>query len=189
MREDFSGLARDADRDERLRLIFVAKADQDVAALTAALLDPDFRDVAARALGNLGAKEAAPAITRLLDARDPKARAAAAIALGKLGAQEAGDRLLELAQNEPVDWVQMWALAALGELGRPETFQLALDKLTHPSWKVRLTAVGTLGELGDPAALEPIRRARRNEPFVVRWYAGRPGYRKAIRELQRRQVT
>ena len=174
------------DKDgERLRLIYVAKAGGDIPSLTAALLDPDHRAVAAKALGDLGATESSAEIARLLDASDPHARASAATALGKLGAQEAGDRLLELAASDPVGWVQSWALAALRELGRPETYELALRKLTHPSWQVRGTAVGTLGKLGNPAALEPIREARRREPILTYWLLMRSVYRDAIRTLSR----
>lgn len=183
VREDSAVGRRDED-EELLRQIYVAKAEGDIEALTAALRDPVFRDTAATALGDLGAREAAGDLVPLLDARDPHARAAAATALGKLDAGDAGSRILELAQHDPVDWVQAWALWAIWKLGLPETPGLALRSLEAGSWTVRRTAVVILGELGDPTALEPIQRARQREPLLGRLLGRERPYREAMRALR-----
>jgi HEAT repeat protein len=62
----------------------IAKAEGDVVALMAALRDPDVRTIAASFLGDIGARNAIPEISRLLSSSNPKARSGAIKALSKL---------------------------------------------------------------------------------------------------------
>jgi HEAT repeat protein len=172
---------------ERRRAIKDAKKRGDVQYVIAALDDPDRlnRTLAARALEDLNATEAIPSLMPLLD--DADTQIAGARALGRLGATEAIPRLRELASNEEDPSVQMWACAALANLGDPATLDLALPLLTHPRPAVRVEAAGALGRLGDPSALEPVRAARlRLRRSPVEWWAFRHVYGTAERALRRR---
>jgi hypothetical protein len=177
------------DRDwiERKQAVDAAKVRGDVEYLTRALTEPDHRGLAARALGELGAREAVPALLRLLEASDRSVRIDGIRALGDLRASEAVERLREVASNDPDPTVRGWACAVLADLGGESTLELTLPLLEDSSMTVRGSAAYTLGKLGDPRALGPLRAAR-PRPFraPVEWWVYRQTYREAISAVKRR---
>jgi HEAT repeat protein len=175
-----------SDYAERANSIRAAKERGDVPYLTAALLDPDHRWLAAKYLGDLNAVEATGQLIRLLDAADPHARIAGAQALGRLQALAARARLQEVALDDEEPGVRSWAVGALGQIGDREDVDLILALLDDPSLRVRGAAALALGRIGDRRALEPLRAARwklRTRP--VEWYRHRRVYNQAIKSLAR----
>src|SRR4051812_13768303 len=74
------------------------------------------RGSAARALGRLRARRAAPQIVKLLDDSDQSVRQLAIIALGRIGERDDGisERLLEVAERDPIENTRALAIVALG---------------------------------------------------------------------------
>jgi HEAT repeat protein len=80
-------------------------------------------------------------------------RAAAADSVGGLKLQEVFPDLLEL-YNHTSDWVlRLSIIAALGELGAPQAFDILVEALDTSDDLLKLAAIGSLGELGDGRAL------------------------------------
>jgi HEAT repeat protein len=156
-----------------------AKRDRDVDYLIAALRDPEFRKMAARYLGDVGDERAAKPLLQLLDAADDGLRATALRSLGRLRVAEALPRATELASKGP-SLVRSWAVSAIGEIGSTASVDLLIAYLEDDDFIVRRAAAVTLGELGDPRAVQPLRQAKARE----RW-PDRSQFRKALRQIAR----
>ena len=90
---------------------------------------------------------------RLLNDPEADVKAAAADALGGLHLGEAFDDLKQL-YNSSSDWiVQLSIVAALGELGNPDAFELLQEALQSNNELIQTTAISALGELGDQRAV------------------------------------
>jgi len=127
-----------------------ARADRDVDYLVASLRDPEFRDLAATTLGQIGAREATPTLLPLLDASDQFIRIAAARALGRLRAVQGLPRLLELAEADPLPVVRSWALFAAVMIGGDTVRTRLLTLIDSPEPSTRALALAGLLRLGDP---------------------------------------
>ena len=173
-------MSRDAESENRLLRFAAARKEPDIPYLLEALLDPEFRQFAAKTLGELGVERAIPKLLRLLDVNDPDTRAAAAGALGKLRAREATSRLIEMAHDDPEAFVQTWAIDALRRIATPDAVQALIELLEHESAAVRGFAAVSLGRAGDQRALDSLRSACRREPW-----RRRVPYLRAIRALTR----
>lgn len=80
-------------------------------------------------------------------------RAAAADAVGGLKLQEVFPDLQELYHNS-TDWIlRLSIVAALGELGATQAFDILAEALTASDDLLKLAAIGSLGELGDLRAV------------------------------------
>jgi HEAT repeat protein len=150
------------------------------------LREPELAVLPAKWLADMEEIEAIPALTRVLDAANPDARAHAAAALYRLGPPlGAKPRLVEIAQSDPYTAARMWAATALGRFHDSELVPLLVELLRSSSWRLRSAAATALGETGDPAALEPLRRARRRElRNPLNWFLNRTAYSKAIASLK-----
>lgn len=171
----------------RYRRIVEAKARRDGDYLIAALVDPDHRDTAAAALGELRVVKATDPLIRLLDAADPHVRSSAATALGKIGSKKALPRLRELGTSDEEAFVRSWAIGAIGAIGGGgEVTEFLLPFLRDPSLRVRSATAIALGRLGGPAALPSLRQARpRMLRSPVEWWLQRSAYDNAIEALSR----
>lgn len=165
---------------ERLLEIVAAQKSGDVEALVHHLHDPDYRDVAARGLGRLGAEEAVPAVVCLLSDRDPKSRLAATIALGRIGSPEASDALIRTMERDDDEVIRGSAASALGRIREVRAVPALITQLNDPSQAVRISAVEALGAIGNPSALEPLREARGGERWLIRRQI-----RRAIRSISK----
>jgi HEAT repeat protein len=86
---------------------------------------------------------------------DPESdvQAAAADAIGALKLTTAFDDLQQLYYTTDKWLVQFSIIAALGELGEPESFGLLETALNSDNPLIKTAAIGSLGELGDSRAL------------------------------------
>jgi HEAT repeat protein len=101
--------------------------------------------------------------------------------LDKIGAPIAvGTMRRALADGDQA--TQMWAIRGLGQLKDGESVALLIDRMCHdPNHRVRRAAAMALAKLGDPRALDPMRRAHDEATGFTRRRMGR-----ALRELESR---
>jgi HEAT repeats/PBS lyase HEAT-like repeat len=173
---------------ERHEGVKAAKRERDIPALIRALKDPDHRDLAARSLGKLRAAEAVEPLIELLPAWDSSSQITAVQVLGELGATEAAWTLRELAQNSDNSLTRGWSASVLADLGSPDALVVALPLLRDSSRWARSLAVGALGRLGDPRALEPLRETRPTLNPFLDWMKLQGSYRRAIAAVRRRSA-
>ena len=132
-----------------------------VAPLVDIALDKDSRGrtLAVRALGDIGAPRAAPALVRVIeDHGNPWfLRAGAAKALGQVGADEAYNLLLQVFKSGNEDEnVRRCAAVGLGLLGDGRAFGPLMAALEDADWPLRHSLAEALGYLGDQRAIEPL---------------------------------
>jgi HEAT repeat protein len=101
------------------------QTEEGIAALIAALADdhPEVRHTAARELGKLGSRAAAPVLLTMLQSGSPFDREDAAVLLGQLRERQAVDGLIPLLDDMSRGWrgrVGDAAAAALARIGTPQ---------------------------------------------------------------------
>lgn len=125
--------------------------------LLLALQDSD-TNVRAYAADSLGKLKYVPAVERLiacLDDPDEHVRWCAAMALGHIRDQRALEPLRKAFLKETDEGVSSWCVWALAQLGDETTFQPLIDYLkSRPKKRWRMAEA--LGDLGNPAAVEPL---------------------------------
>ena len=153
---------------------------------------------AADLLGALGAKDAAPAIARLLG--DPDARLGALSALSALGSREPVPAIAALLADESAnERSRVQAAATLGKIGGPDAiialaarlgareaavryacqYALQIDEaaptlrglLQHADERVRLHAMAALGAIAGPASRQSILARLSDQSPIMRGYA------------------
>jgi len=135
---------------------------QAVPALIKALKVETINYRAAISLGEIGDKSAIPALRTM--ANDfPKERLWAGYGLAALGEQEGFDILREIAINDPLWTERRHAIRALGELGDSKDVPTLLTALKDLHVNVRVSAVRALGAIGDPAALPGLTEALKDK--------------------------
>jgi HEAT repeat protein len=150
--------------------------ENDVSKLIEALEDKerDKRSQAAARLGELGAKEAIPALIARLRDDDYRVREDAARALGKLKATGAVLGLLEaIRQSRPGPFGgggQSFFIDALNQIG-VMAVPVLVDALSDEDPRMRLTIVDLLGEIGETDAVTALASALRDPEWRVRWRA------------------
>jgi len=119
---------------------------------------PEFKEKSIRLLLDLDAREAVPALIKLLGHTASDIRELSARVLGKFGAKEAQKDLLKIVKKKEKesDDVLAEALLALGSIGNEDVLPILLEHLDHLSSKVRGYSISALGELGNPEAVEPL---------------------------------
>ncbi len=184
-------MREDDEPDEGLKRLLDARDAGDTDLLLETLRsDPEYAHVAARLLAYAGEARAIPPLVDLLDSGRASARLAAVRALSALGAPpEARARLTEIALGDELPSAREWACVAIGRYGDVEAAQLLISLLSDPVRTVRLGAVRALVEVGDPAAIEPIRASR---PGPLRhpgdWLLSRGPLKLAVARLERRRA-
>lgn len=173
-----------ADHSRHLELRKARRAG-DVAALIAGLEDPVEAPFAAKFLADLGARDAAPAIARLLASQDAYKRGAALEALGRLEHAGAAREVLRLAHSDPVPSVRAWAASTAARVAPLEEARSALRRiLEDENWQPRRVAAQALGRCGSADDIAAIRAAMRREAWLRRGT-----YRAAIRAIRSRATT
>ena len=99
--------------------------------------EPDARNAAAQALGQMEAKEQAPKLVELLKDSDSSVRSAAVSALGQMQAKEQVLKLVELLKDsdQGVRYAAAPALSKLGQQGLPVVVQI-LDAVQQNSYEI-----------------------------------------------------
>jgi HEAT repeat protein len=171
-------------KDQRIHRLMQAKAAGNIPVLVESLQDPDVRTIAASFLGDLGAKEAIPEISRLLSSSNPRTRSGAIKSLRKLHAVEQAPALLALALNDESSVVRSHAVGALETAGGPKAQQVLIEALNDPEPAVGWCAARVLGLIGDEQAIGPLKEGSARAHFLRRG-----AYRKAIRAIRKRHGT
>jgi HEAT repeat protein len=106
---------------------------------------------------------------RLLYDAEPDVQAAAADALGGLKLAVAFPQL-ESRYRHTTEWlVQFSIIAALGELGEPQSFDLLKEALNSDNPLIKTAAISSLGELGDVRAVPLITPFADDPDWQVRY--------------------
>ena len=170
-----------AARDEQTRRLFEARRNGDVAFLMDSLRDPEWRDIAATFLGEIGDRHTAPRLLPLLEASDDGVRVATIRALGRIRADVAISRLADIAEDKDEQFVvRSWAISSLGLIGDPLAASCLGPLLRDDDQRIRRLSAEALGVLGDPASRKHLVDALAS----ARWRERRV-YRRAIRRIDR----
>ena len=106
---------------------------------------------------------------RLFNDPEPDVQAAAADAIGGLKLTEAFPDL-DKAYHDTSEWlVQFSIIAALGELGEPESFPLLKEALHSNNNLLQTAAIGSMGELGDSRAIPLLCNFVEHEDWQIRF--------------------
>jgi HEAT repeat protein len=115
-------------------------------------------------LGQHDLATAEPLLRRsLTNDPEPDVQAAAADTIGGLQIKSAYPDLATLYHSSTEWLVKFSIVAALGELGEPDAFELLQEALTSDNELIATAAIGSLGELGDSRAL-PLLLTYTNHP-------------------------
>lgn len=134
--------------------------------------NPRIRYAAVSQMATLGHQDIAQAETVLrtclISDPEPDVQAAAADSIGALGLADVyGDLAILYAQTS--EWlVQLSIVAALGELGNPDAFELLQEAVAVDNELISTAALGALGDLGDERGLPILLSYTDNSDWQVR---------------------
>jgi beta-lactamase regulating signal transducer with metallopeptidase domain len=135
--------------------------------------DPDMREHAASALGELGDERAVlPLIQVILNDGNSRVREHACEALGALGDVRALDPLITVMRTDGSARVREHCASAVGELQDSRSYEALLQVMYGgDTEQVRAHAAEALGSSGDPRALEPLLSALQDGSARMRMHA------------------
>lgn len=107
------------------------------------------RRLAARALGQMRAREAVPELRAAMDSSDDELAAAAARALGRIDDVSSVPDLARVLASERVWFVRVAAAHALGNIHDGTTPAVLVEALGAPGWYLRDAAAGSLQAMGE----------------------------------------
>jgi HEAT repeat protein len=122
---------------------------------------------AAEILGDLGNSKAVPMLVACLADLSDQVRARAASALGKLRDRRPVPDLIQVMLSDPVPYVRIQVVRALGAIGDPRALHHLVDALKDGEWWVRIRVVEALEQLGEQA-VEPLYLALEDPDSEVR---------------------
>jgi HEAT repeat protein len=131
--------------------------------------DPNVRQAAARALGELGDVRAVGPLIAALKDEDSRTHKAAAKALGEIG-DPAIERLIAALEDKDPPTREA-AARALGELGDARAVDPLIAALENEDSGTRRAAAKALGEIGDPRAAVPLAVALFDKDEVVTFWS------------------
>jgi bilin biosynthesis protein len=139
---------------------------------------------AAWALAFMGS-EATDLLYQALSADSDTVRAAVIGAIAKVAQEEPQashfDILIQ-ALNDPAEIVRCEAAAVLGNLAYQPAMPSLIQLLKHPEWETRKSAALSLMKVGNPAAIEPLQTALKDEAEPV----GQSILKLAISQLEKK---
>lgn len=145
----------------------------------------DFRVAAARALGQIGDKNAADSLLSVLQDERSEVREEAARALGLIGDAKAVAALMDLMQDQEYH-VRPVAAKSLGQIGDPACIDALALALSDKKYTVRKAAASALISFGE-LAIEPLLEATFSEDHHTRLVAiealGQLGDQRVIGQL------
>jgi len=166
--EAFDNLARGtlAEQCEAAEFLAVYGDEAALEPLVAALSDenPELRQCAAMALGELGSDRAVPALVRALNDRDRAVQWFATTSLAKLG-EPAVKALLEELRSDDEEGVAGAAMT-LGRMREARAVAPLLGLLSSPDLYVREQAIEALVAIGKPSIGALVKALGSDDPFV-----------------------
>ena len=142
------------------------------------------RQVAAKALKEIGDSKAVDPLIRALKDGNHEIKEIAAEALGKIGNPRAVEPLIEVLGDR--NWIsRKTAIKALGEIGDERAVESLIETLRDRNWDVRRAAAEALGKTGNERATEPLVEARKDSQRDSCRYFGKIGYKRAIKPFIR----
>jgi HEAT repeat protein len=134
--------------------------------------NPRVRYAAFSQLDTLGNQNRQQTLELLRDAlrNDPETdvQAAAADALGGLKFKEAFEDIKAVYESTNEWLLKFSIIAALGEMGEPQAFDLLANAIQSDIALVSTAAIGSLGELGDPKAIPILLKYVESDDWQVR---------------------
>lgn len=128
---------------------------------------PEFRMVAAAALGELGDEHAVPYLVEAFEDLDPRVRERAVRACGTIGDERAVDALADrIEDNKPA--VQRAAANALAAIGTERALEALIPAVRADDEQVRLIAVSELSQFEDTTPIVVLVRALEDDSKQVR---------------------
>jgi len=122
-------------------------------------------------LRELGGPQAVSALVPALEDPTAQVRAAAALALGGLAAPEAVPSLVQHLRHDDTEGIRAMCAASLWLIGDRRAVPGLIEALNDPSQQVVGAVCRALGELGDPAAVEPLHSLLFHLSWHVRFQA------------------
>lgn len=117
--------------------------------------EPETRAEVALALGKLGEEACIPPLMTALGDEEVQVRQAAAQGLGEIG-EPAVPALIDSLRGQG-GRITPYALWALGEIGSPAAMEALVERATESDlWRIRWSAVESLGDLGGERAIETL---------------------------------
>jgi HEAT repeat protein len=129
--------------------------------------DANTRAWAAEILGQLGSPRAVGTLLNALGDINDQVRARAAGALGKLQDRQSVPQLIHLMLSDPVPFVRIQSVRALGAIGDQRALHHLIDSLKDGEWWVRIRVIEALEQLGE-SAVEPLYLALEDTDTEVR---------------------
>ncbi|MFC1672264.1 HEAT repeat domain-containing protein, partial [Planctomycetota bacterium] len=151
---------RTGSKDEKLAIIKDYEKDRAVPYLAKALKDkdPSIRNTVIYALWHMDDPRTIDPLKSALKDEDRGLRRHAALALGIKGDASALRELLIAMKDEDEDWlVRLWAAELVGKLGDSRGVDMLIPVLKGEWQFPRGVAAESLGEIGDPRALGPLK--------------------------------
>lgn len=140
--------------------------------------------IAAEVLGNLGIKQAIPALFKLIEDDDSFVRSNAVKALGKLGMPlfnfieddsygqlETSGLISFIKSDDSNDFSAQTGAAALGQNGNETTIPGLLQLAAHADFNRRWKAAEALGKIGNEVAIDGLLKLLEDADSSVRWSA------------------
>ena len=127
----------------------------------------DIREVAATALGEIGAVEAVRPLVNCLTSEHPQLKFIAARSLGKISSEEAVIPLIKLLEEENED-LRYVTLEALGKIGSPTALKAASAFLKSRNNDLRFIACEAIGSIADPKSVSVVIPMLKDPEFEVR---------------------
>jgi HEAT repeat protein len=108
------------------------------------------------------------ALIDLMENECATVRCGTALTLGRMGAKQASQSLCQHARDEPVADVRRYCVAALGRIGGNAAMRAIVDALADSNQLVVSRAAVELGDFGDVAPVEIIRKLLTHASWQVR---------------------
>ncbi|MGJ5675075.1 MAG: HEAT repeat domain-containing protein [Nostochopsis sp.] len=152
----------------KAKLLGITRSEYAIATLLKLLKDqePDLREKAAEALGEIGNETPVPALMNTLDDQIFTVRWATVTALGKIGSKTVISGLNK-ALDDQAYFVRLATISALGLIGSEAAISILLKALEHQDWGVRLKAAYELAKLGHETGFSALLKALNESEFNI----------------------
>ncbi len=154
-------------RQRAMTEIVDSRDQQTIPKLMAALGEEDvvYRRACVKTLGAIGMDSVPAVVEQMLNSKNDTVRASCTKAMAQIAVYHPdepfpveGLEVLRQAMDDPYPVVQIASVMSLGEVGMPAVDTLLEALKTTDNVAIALTITNTLGSIGDPRALEVLRK-------------------------------